>query len=84
MSVLNVYVIRDKVAEQCGPVYTAENDGVAARGFRQAMLKVSDPLDFQLLKVGEFDTFTGKLDPFGGSDPKVIDVALPEVMHESK
>lgn len=52
-----VYVIYDTVAKEAGPLFTAKNDDVAARNFRQLLdhEKVENPKEYQLMCVGEYD-----------------------------
>lgn len=53
-----VYVIYDIVAKEAGPLFTAKNDDVAARNFRQLLAheNVEDPKEYQLMCVGEYDS----------------------------
>ena len=53
----NLYTIRDCVAEQCGPVFQAVNDGVALRNVRAMMDKVPDyDRDaYKMFRLGVFD-----------------------------
>jgi len=53
---MRLYIIRDMVAEESGPVFEAKNDGVARRGFKQALEKSRGGLgEFRLMCIGEFD-----------------------------
>jgi len=56
----NVYTIRDKLAEESGPIFTAKSDAVA---IRSALNSISEfPLgDFELLQLGTFNTETSEL-----------------------
>lgn len=68
-----LYTLYDKVAEEAGPLFQAKNDQVAARQSLSILAQVSDPNDFDLLKVGEFAT-SGHIEIFGHA-PVII--ALP-------
>lgn len=74
-----LYVIYDKVAEECGPVIQAVNDGVARRFAFQALKNVPDyDRDaFALYRVGYVETEDGKVT---GHDSKVVvDLDIPKV-----
>lgn len=54
---VNVYTIRDCLAEESSFPMTAKNDGVAARMFARTMLEnPCEPTSFKLLHIGTFDT----------------------------
>ena len=65
MAELKLYSIRDLVAGECGPIFTAKNDGVAIRQVCNMMHDVVDINDYALYCVGTFDTeemvFTDKV-----------------------
>lgn len=50
-----LYVIRDKVADDDGPIFEAPNDAVAYRSYVSLMSKVHDASDFELRCVGFYD-----------------------------
>jgi len=50
--IVNLYVIKDKVADELGPIFEAKNDAVAARNYRSVLKKAAFPTDYILLKVG--------------------------------
>jgi len=53
---VRLYVIRDLVAEESGPVFEAKNDQVARRGFRQALERGKGGYaEFKLMCIGEYD-----------------------------
>lgn len=53
---MKLYTIYDKVAEMAGPVFCAENDGVASRQYRRLMKSEGAfPGDYKLLRLGEYD-----------------------------
>ena len=56
MAELKLYSIRDLVAGECGPIFTAKNDGVAIRQVCMMMHDVVDVEDYALYCVGTFDT----------------------------
>ena len=56
MAELRLYSIRDLVAGESGPVFTAKNDGVAIRQVCMMMHDVMDVDDYALYCVGTFDT----------------------------
>lgn len=56
-----LYAIYDRVAEECGPVFSAKNDGVAMRGFRDLLQQVSDKSEYQLVRLGKVDMHSLKL-----------------------
>lgn len=51
-----IYTIYDEAADEYGPVFTAKNDAVAQRQFNQLMKTVEYPAEFELYKVGDFDS----------------------------
>lgn len=64
-----VYSIRDSLTGYMQPSFEI-NDAVAMRNFRSAVLNLrsgnllnSDPQDFALCRLGEFDTSDGQLHP---------------------
>jgi hypothetical protein len=56
--VVNIYVIRDNVAELCGPVFSCNNDRVALRYVVDLLQDVIDIDDFTLYCIAEFDANT--------------------------
>lgn len=63
MSIQNLYVVRDDVAEKCSNIYHAVNDKVALRNHRESLEKSKYPEDFSLIRVGTFDDERGKIIP---------------------
>lgn len=56
---MGLYTIYDRVAEQCGPVFQAVNDGIASRNFCQLIdEKASYPEDYDLIYLGSIDLKT--------------------------
>lgn len=60
---MGVYAIYDRVAEECGPVWTSKNDAVAVRN-ANIQLKEVRADDFWLYKLGEFDSEEIRIDGF--------------------
>jgi len=62
---MKLYVIRDLIAEESGPVFEAKNDQVAGRGFRQALERSKGgPSEYRLMCIGEYDHDKELLQPF--------------------
>jgi len=74
-----LYSIKDRTAEQFGPVFQAVNDGVATRSFVQLLSKVV-PWDrdaFKLFFVGVFSDRDGHVEAL--DSPEEIDVNMPKL-----
>lgn len=56
MPKVKLYTIKDLVPGECGPVFSAVNDGVAIRQTCSLLHDVVDPFDYLLVCVGTFDT----------------------------
>ena len=58
--IFGLYVTYDKIGEEYSPVFQQKNDKVCMRVVHE-MLKKSpvSPEDYQILKIGEFDTERG-------------------------
>lgn len=63
MSKVKLYVVRDLVAGECGPVFSAVNDGVAVRQSCQLLHTVIDVNDYALIRVGTIDTDSMEIIP---------------------
>lgn len=59
----NIYTIKDKVAEECGPLFQAVNDAVAIRSTIKVLSQAVDPADYALLRIGAYNTETGSICP---------------------
>lgn len=59
--IINVYSIRDLIAEDSGPLFQAKNNAVAVRSFQFSLKDTTTPGDFRLLLIGSFDTETSRL-----------------------
>lgn len=53
--VKELYVIRDIVADEFGPVFEAKNEGTAKREFLRVIEKVYNPRDYVLIRIGYLD-----------------------------
>ena len=62
---MNLYVVYDKIAGECGPVFEAKNDGVAMRQYRHLINEnptfIQD--DFSLMQVGTIDRESMIIEP---------------------
>jgi len=52
----SLYTVYDKVAKESGPIFQAHNDQVAMRSFSQMPIDEKVKGDFELIKLGEYDT----------------------------
>lgn len=67
---MELFTIKDLVANRCGPVFQAVNSKVAQRSMRQMLEKV-DPSDFEefkLFHIGSFNEESGKIIPLDPQD----------------
>lgn len=73
---MSLYSVYDSVADEYSAPNMAKNDGVAIRQFQELLVKL--PLhvrdEYQLTKVGQFDTERGMISPFGY--PQRIDITV--------
>ena len=60
--ITNIYTIRDKVAEEVGPLFQAKNDAVAIRQFKQLVKDSENPEEYELLCLGDFNDQTIELE----------------------
>ena len=64
---IKLYSIFDTVAEQYGPLFQAANVDVANRSFKNLIERpengVTDPSEYELHYIGEFDYESGDLEP---------------------
>lgn len=58
---VRLYAVRDEIAEEFGPLFTAKNDGVAKRKFDELVKKVADEVkgDYILYFMGIYDIEKG-------------------------
>jgi hypothetical protein len=61
--ILGIYTVFDKIAAECGPIFTAKNDGTAFRAFVNSISKVSDSDEFQLMELAKIDNETCVVTP---------------------
>ena len=59
--ITNIYTIRDKVAEEVGPLFQAKNDQVAIRQFKHLIKDSENPEEYELLCLGDFNDQTIEL-----------------------
>lgn len=57
----NVYSVRDKLAGEAGPPFIAVNDLVAMRQFKQMGIPESLRNEYELLRVGYWDSLNAEL-----------------------
>jgi hypothetical protein len=80
MAKMNLYVVYDKIAGECGPVFEAKNDGVAMRQYRHLINENPTVIqdDFSLIQVGTIDKESMIIEP--GQDYHVlIDLEVKEL-----
>ena len=63
MAIAKLYVVRDLVAGEAGPVFTAKNDGIAIRQTCQLLHGCIDVNDYALYQVGTIDTEEMEIQP---------------------
>lgn len=86
--VKELYVVRDKLALESGPIMECRNVNVARRAF-ETMIKDHRliPADFELVFIGFYDTDSGRLI---AEEPSVVDFSSDvfsinmEVVNEKK
>ena len=83
---MNLYVIRDLVADECGPVFEANNDAVAVRNFKNLLQKDGVyPEDYELLLVGNINRKIGEV--YGEQAPVLVyneNVAAAEMLKKKE
>lgn len=72
---MKVYCVYDRVAQEGGPLFTAKNDGVALRIYRQLIVreKVENESDYLFYCLGEYDPEQPVL--LGDVVPTIIDTS---------
>ena len=65
MEKMDLYVVYDKIAGECGPVFEAKNDGVAMRQYRHLIneFPIVVQEDFSLMQVGTIDKESMIIEP---------------------
>ena len=58
-----VYTVWDNVAKDSCPPFIAKNDGVAARKFRELLVKTVTPEDYELWRIAQFSSGDMSLTP---------------------
>lgn len=76
-----IYTIRDKVADEFGPIYQAVNDNVARRQFDMLAQQTTHPKDYELFKLGTYDPGVPKV--YGFVTPKIIELDMSDVPEEN-
>jgi len=61
--IFNLYSIKDVVADEFGPVFQSVNDGVAVRSAVNVLKSAENPADYELYRIGAFNSDTGALAP---------------------
>lgn len=51
-----MYTVYDKIAHDSCPPFTAKNDGVAARKFRELLVNAVTPDDYELWRIAQFSS----------------------------
>ena len=67
-----LYVVRDNLAEESGPIYHAKNLAIAQRMFFELIKDSINPEDYSLYYIGSFDHDTMELLLDGSKKPIVI------------
>lgn len=73
--IMQVYVIRDLLAESSGPIFEAVNDEVALRQFNKIVKDNDIGDDLELVFVGTFDHEKDEMKVFG---KRVLDIDMRE------
>lgn len=59
----NVYTIHDTIAKEYGPPFTAVNDKVAIRAYKNTGIPERLEKDYELVRIGTFDSIEGTIIP---------------------
>lgn len=72
MDVVNLYTVRDELAEEFGPVFQAKNDNVAFRNVSTFLMKINenDRGFFRLYRIARFNFEKGE---FVDTEKEAID-----------
>ena len=54
--IYNVYTVYDSVTQEAGPPFTAVNDGIARRMFKNMNIPESFKSDYKLARIGFYDS----------------------------
>ena len=80
---MRLYVVRDEVAEESGPLFEAKNDAVAQRKFKYSLDQVrGNKLEYKLLAMGEIDHESDALVVF--PVPKLIEINFVDSKGENE
>lgn len=77
---MKLYVIRDKVAEESGPVFEAKNDGVAWRKYQELLSQSQFSGDYELRYIGSVDHDGDYVT--GTNHPEVVEISLNEGVND--
>jgi len=59
---MNLYIVYDRVAEECGPIFEQPTDGAAKRLYRELMKDgKARQNEYKLLYIGKIDRSTGRI-----------------------
>lgn len=73
-NIVGIYAVYDRVAEECGPVFSARNDGVAMRAYRQMMHDNRATVgEYKLVRLASYDTISMLVSP----EVVPVEVTLP-------
>lgn len=79
---MNLYSIKDNLAEECGPLFAAINDAVAVRMSKQMLSDYPSVQDMCLIKFGSFDGKTALLEKLDVPVLVSVDLStIKEVKH---
>lgn len=77
---IGLYVVRDIIADDIGPVFQAKNDGVAVRSFRGLLKDVVNIDEYELIRIGHLERDTMKL--FSDVSKVLVKIPALEVVNE--
>lgn len=77
--IFNVYTVRDTVAQESGPIFTAKNDAIAFRQFSNILKETTTPKDFQLIYLGKYNTEIGKI---YADEPTLVEIVDTTPLNE--
>lgn len=77
-NVMKLYVVRDQVADESGPIFECKNDAVAQRKFKGMITQNNaSPMEYRLFVVGEIDHQSDEIRIY--PNPKTIAINFTEV-----
>jgi len=80
---MNLYTVYDRLAEACGPPFSAPNHAVARRMYAD-LIKSSNVShnEYKLIFMGSYDEKSCVLEPQGIPEDLYVDVRMPEPMED--